>query len=242
MTYAPLSPQGRVILISGANRGIGRAIAERLYEDGYSLGLGARKPASLKPLLDRMDPARVLGHAYEAGSARSAADWVAATAKHFGRIDGVVNNAGIGHDFSVESGDESQLDEMWEVNAKGPMRVIRAAYPLLKASGAGRVVNIVSLSGKRVTTDVYTGYSMSKFATMALTHGVRYSGWKHGIRATAICPGYVATDMTADVTSIAPADMIQPGAIASLVATVLSLPNSASVVEIPINCRLEHSV
>lgn len=242
MTYAPLSPQGRVILISGANRGIGRAIAERLYADGYSLGLGARKPDSLKPLLAGMEKARAFAHAFDAGSPRSAADWVTATAKHFGRIDGVVNNAGIGHDFSVESGDESKLDEMWEVNTKGPLRVIRAAYPFLKASGSGRVINIVSLSGKRVTTDVYTGYSMSKFATLALTHGVRYSGWKHGIRATAICPGYVATDMTADVTAIAPADMIQPGAIASLVATVLSLPNSASVVEIPVNCRLEHSV
>jgi NAD(P)-dependent dehydrogenase (short-subunit alcohol dehydrogenase family) len=242
MTYAPLLPQGRVILISGANRGIGRAIAERLHADGYSLGLGARRPDSLKPLLDRMEKARAFGHAYDAGRLGSAADWVAATAKHFGRIDGVVNNAGIGHDFSVESEDESLLDEMWEVNSKGPLRVIRAAYPMLKASGSGRVINIVSLSGKRVTTEAYTGYSMSKFATMALTHAVRYSGWKHGIRATAICPGYVATDMTADVTAIRPANMIQPGAIASLVATVLSLPNSASVVEIPINCRLEHSV
>ena len=148
MTYAPLSPQGRVILISGANRGIGRAIAERLYADGYSLGLGARRPETLKPLLDRMEKARAFGHAYDASSPRSAADWVAATAAHFGRVDGVVNNAGIGHDFSVESGEESQLDEMWEVNTKGPLRVIRAAYPFLKASGSGRVINIVSLSGK----------------------------------------------------------------------------------------------
>ena len=242
MTYAPLPPQGRVILISGANRGIGHAIAERLYADGYSLGLGARRPDSLKPLLDRMEKTRAFGHAYDAGNAGSAAKWVAATTEHFGRIDGVINNAGIGHDFSVESEDEALLDEMWEVNSKGPLRVIRAAYPMLKASGSGRVINIVSLSGKRVPTGVYAGYCMSKFATMALTHAVRYSGWQDGIRATAICPGYVATDMTADVTSIAPADMIQPGAIASLVATVLSLPNSASVVEIPVNCRLEHSV
>ncbi|HEX3064305.1 MAG TPA: short-chain dehydrogenase, partial [Dongiaceae bacterium] len=60
-------------------------------------------------------------------------------------------------------------------------------------------------------------------------------------RSTAICPGFVATDMTADVTAISQDAMIQPGAIADLVATVLSLPNSNSVVEIPVNCRLEHS-
>jgi len=242
MTYSPLSPKDRVILISGANRGIGRAIAERLYDEGYSLSLGARRPESLKPVIAAMEGGRVSTHGYDARKAPSAAAWVAAAAKRFGRIDGLVNNAGIGLDFTVEDDDETALDEMWTVNTKGPLRLIRAAFPFLKASGAGRVVNIVSLSGKRVAGDALTGYSMSKFATMALTHAVRYSGWNHGIRSTAICPGYVATDMTADVTALPRKKMIEPGAVAALVATVLSLPNSASVVEIPVNCRLEHSV
>jgi NAD(P)-dependent dehydrogenase (short-subunit alcohol dehydrogenase family) len=241
MDYAPLAVKGRVILISGANRGIGRAIAERLYRAGYTLSLGARKVASLKPVTAKMSASRILAHPYDAMKTRSAAAWVAATAKRFGRIDGVVNNAGVGMEFTVESKDESLLDEMWTVNTKGPLRVIRAAFPLLKKSGHGRVVNIVSLSGKRVYGDRLTGYAMSKHATLALTHAVRYSGWEHGIRSTAICPGFVATDMTADVTAISQDAMIQPGAIADLVATVLSLPNSNSVVEIPVNCRLEHS-
>jgi NADP-dependent 3-hydroxy acid dehydrogenase YdfG len=229
-------------MISGANRGIGLAIAERLYGDGYTLSLGARRLESLARFLAGVEPGRTLAHVYEAGGKRSAAEWVGATAERFGRIDAVVNNAGIGHDFTIEDEDESLLDAMWEVNAKGPLRVIRAAFPHLKASGAGRIVNIASLSGKRVAGQALTGYAMSKYATMALTHGVRYSGWKHGIRATAICPGFVATDMSADVTSIAQAEMIQPESIAALVATVLSLPNTASVTEIPVNCRLEHSV
>ena len=83
---------------------------------------------------------------------------------------------------------------------------------------------------------------MSKFATSALTHSVRFSGWDHGIRATAICPGFVATDMTADIRDPMPENMNHPGAIAQLVATVLTLPNPTSVVEIPINCRLEPTV
>jgi NAD(P)-dependent dehydrogenase (short-subunit alcohol dehydrogenase family) len=242
MIDASLAPVGRVIMVSGANRGIGLAIAERLHRDGYSLSLGARRPQTLASLVAGMAPGRALAHAYDAAEAGSAAQWVGATAARFGRIDAVVNNAGIGHDFTVEDENEALLDEMWEVNAKGPMRVIRAAFPHLKASGAGRVVNIVSLSGRRVAGDALTGYAMSKFAALALTHGVRYSGWKHGIRATAICPGFVATDMTAGVTSIPRADMIPPDSIAALVATALSLPNNASVTEIPVNCRLEHSV
>jgi len=239
MDYAPLAAKGRVILISGANRGIGRAIGERLYRAGYSLSLGARNPSSLKPVMAKMSASRVFAHAYDAMKAKSAASWVADTVKRFGRIDGVVNNAGVGVEFTVESSDESLLDEMWTVNTKGPLRVIRAAFPHLKKSGHGRVVNIVSLSGKRVYGDKLTGYAMSKHATLALTHAVRYSGWEHGIRCTAICPGFVATDMTADVTVLPQDKMIQPGAIADLVATVLSLPNNNSVVEIPVNCRLE---
>jgi NAD(P)-dependent dehydrogenase (short-subunit alcohol dehydrogenase family) len=86
------------------------------------------------------------------------------------------------------------------------------------------------------------GYAISKHATSAMTHSVRYSGWEHGIRATAICPNLVATDMIRDFTDLPPDSMIHPGAIAQLVATVLALPNPTSVVEIPVNCRLEHSV
>jgi NAD(P)-dependent dehydrogenase (short-subunit alcohol dehydrogenase family) len=82
---------------------------------------------------------------------------------------------------------------------------------------------------------------MTKYALDALTHGVRFAGWEHGIRTTAICPGFVATDMTADVEAVPKEQMITPEAVATLVATVLALPNSASVAELPINCVLEHS-
>jgi NAD(P)-dependent dehydrogenase (short-subunit alcohol dehydrogenase family) len=82
---------------------------------------------------------------------------------------------------------------------------------------------------------------MTKYALDAFTHGVRYAGWEHGIRATAICPGFVATDMTTDVQVVPREQMIRPEVVAKLVATVLALPNSASVTELPINCVLEHS-
>ncbi len=92
--------------------------------------------------------------------------------------------------------------------------------------------------GKRVP-NANAGYAMSKFAVVALTHAARQLVWKHGVRVTAVCPGYVATDMTADVTSIAHQEMIQPGDLAQLVATVIALPNNAAVAELVVNCRLE---
>lgn len=241
MSTSLLPSTGRVILISGATRGIGRAVAEHLYDEGYTLSLGARKPQSLEALTGRMDDSRILGYAFDARVAQSAGDWVAATQERFGRIDGIVNNAGVAHSFDVECDDEAKLDEMWEVNVKAPLRLTRAAFPYLKQSGAGRVINIVSLSGKRVKSAGVTGYAMTKYALDALTHGIRYAGWEHGIRATAICPGFVKTDMTTAVQAVPREQMIPPAAIARLVGTVLTLPNSASIAEVPVNCVLEHS-
>lgn len=241
MSTPLLPPAGRVILISGANRGIGRAVAQHLYDEGYTLSLGARKPQSLEALTGRMDDSRILTYAFDARVAQSAGDWVAATQERFGRIDGIVNNAGVAHGFDVECDDEAKLDEMWEVNVKAPLRLTRAAFPYLKHGGAGRVINIVSLSGKRIKSASVTGYAMTKYALNALTHGIRYAGWEHGIRATAICPGFVQTDMTSDVRAVPREQMIPPEAIARLVGTVLTLPNSASITEVPVNCVLEHS-
>jgi len=188
-----LSPDGRVIMVSGASRGIGLAVARALHAKGYSLSLGARRRDAVDTAIADIADGRIMTQAY---------------------------------------------DEMWAVNVKGPLRLIRLTMPYLKQSGSGRIVNIASLSGKRVKGG-QAGYPMSKFAVMALTQAARRAGWDHGIRVTAICPGYVATDMTADAKDVAARDMIQAEDLAELVATVIALPNTASVAEVPINCVLE---
>jgi NADP-dependent 3-hydroxy acid dehydrogenase YdfG len=175
---------------------------------------------------------------YDARQRDSAKAWVDATLERFGRIDALVNNAGIARLSTIEDESEDTLDEMWLVNVKGPLRLIRAALPHLKKSGVGRIVNMASLSGKRVK-NANNGYAMTKFALVALTHSVRRLGWEHGIRATAICPSFVATDMTAHVTAVKRDEMIQPADLAELVATALALPNNAAVAELLVNCRLE---
>jgi NAD(P)-dependent dehydrogenase (short-subunit alcohol dehydrogenase family) len=226
-----LDPVGRVVLLSGAGRGIGREVLRRLHGRGWLVSAGLRKPAGLAAGDD------LLLHRYEAGEEGSAEAWVAATMARFGRVDAVVNAAGINPMARLLDEDEAPFDEMWRVNAKGPMRVIRAAWPHLMAAGEGRVVNIASLSGKRVANE-NLGYAMSKFAVMALTQEVRRLGWEHGIRATALCPGFVATDMTAKAAFPRPA-MTRPEDVAVLVETVLRLPNTATVGELRVNCRFE---
>ncbi len=231
----------RVVLVSGANRGIGLAIAHRLAADGYRLSLGARRPEGLRQLGDPYGQDRILCQRYDARDRRLAEKWVEKTVERFGRIDGLVNNAAVFHRFRVEDGDEGLLDEMWEVNLKGPLRLFQAAFPHLRASGRGRVVNIVSLSGKRIKSAPVAGYAMTKHALSAFSQAVRFSGWEHGIRSAAICPGYVATDMSRGLSSITPEQMTGPQDVAELVAMVLALPNTASVAELPVNCVLEHS-
>jgi NAD(P)-dependent dehydrogenase (short-subunit alcohol dehydrogenase family) len=230
-----LLPSGRVVMISGATRGIGRAILQRLLAAGCTVSAGVRDAARL-PEHRNLTPCR-----YDAAELGSAEAWVAATQQRHGRIDALVNAAGINSPGTLLDADEAPFDALWAVNAKGPMRVIRSAWPQLVASGSGRVVNIASLSGKRVRND-NLAYAMSKFAVMALTQEVRRLGCEHGIRATALCPGFVDTDMTAHVTKWPREQMSRPEDIAALVEVLLHLPNTASVAELLVNCRHEDTL
>ncbi|MFP6745209.1 MAG: SDR family NAD(P)-dependent oxidoreductase, partial [Alphaproteobacteria bacterium] len=136
----------------------------------------------------------------------------------------------------VEDDNDEALDRMWEVNVKAPLSMIRTALPHLRRCGAGRIVNVASLAGKAVY-GAGIGYSMTKFAAVALSHATRHAGWDAGVRCTALCPGYVATDMTAAVESVPLDQMIAPDDLAEVVLTVLSLSNTASIAELIINCR-----
>jgi NAD(P)-dependent dehydrogenase (short-subunit alcohol dehydrogenase family) len=230
-----LDAKGRVAMVSGASRGIGAAVARRLLADGFLVSAGARSPVPITH--EGLYVAR-----YEARDPASAPAWVAATLERFGRIDAVVNAAGINPVFRVLDEDETNADAMFDVNAKAPLRVVRAAWPHLVASGHGRIVNIASLSGKRVGASDNVGYQMSKFALVGATHAIRKAGWKHGIRASVLCPGFVRTDMTTGTSAIAPEAMSDADDIATLVAQLLVLPDNAVVAELLVNCRLEDTL
>ncbi len=223
-------------MISGANRGIGKATAETLSALGYRLSLGARNPGSIASgTLNSV----TMVHQWDALSPTDSEAWVQATLAEFGRIDGLVLNAGVIIPAGLEDGSEDDIEAMWAVNFKGPLRLVRAALPELKSRGQGRVINIVSLSGIRVMSAALLGYCASKHASLALTHAIRQAGWSSGLRATAICPGLVDTDMVADVSVPSEQFKIAPQTVAETVAYALSLPTESVVAEIRINSRLE---
>jgi NAD(P)-dependent dehydrogenase (short-subunit alcohol dehydrogenase family) len=226
-----LEVNNRIVLVSGASRGIGRAVVDRLVGSGFRVSAGLRDPSRLE------ESEGLMTHRYDAEDAKSPISWVNATIARWGGVDAIVNAAGINPMVRVSDDGEDELEEMWRINVKGPLRVIRAAFPHLAVCGHGRVVNLGSLSGKRVGRNV--GYAMTKFAMVALTHGIRREGRTAGIRATVICPGYVATDMTLNDDEIPRHEMSQPGDIARLVETALMLPNNASVSELLVHCQFE---
>jgi NAD(P)-dependent dehydrogenase (short-subunit alcohol dehydrogenase family) len=226
-----LKPDGRVVMVSGASRGIGRAVVNQLLASGFRVSAGLRRPEQLAET-DSLMTSR-----YDAETKGSAEAWVAATIAKFGGVDALVNTAGINPKVRVSDDEEDALDEMWRVNVKGPLRVVRAALPHLSVCGHGRVVNLGSLSGKRVASNV--GYAMTKFAVVALTHGIRREGRAAGIRATVVCPGYVATDMTINDDEIPRHEMTQPEDLAKLVEVALCLPNNAAVSELLVHCQYE---
>src|SRR5690348_1547705 len=173
-----LSPAGRVVMISGASRGIGVAIAHRLATEGFSLSLGVRRPAELRAKLAALDLERLLVSRFDAFDANSAAAWLEETVTRFGRLDALINNAGIMKPLSFTAGDESVLDELWAVNVKAPYRLIRLALPLLARSGNGRIINVASTDGKRYRdAAVSIAYALSKQALVALSHAAKFAGW-----------------------------------------------------------------
>jgi NAD(P)-dependent dehydrogenase (short-subunit alcohol dehydrogenase family) len=247
MTAAPLQPANapspRTVLVSGASRGIGRAIAERLLADGHRVSAGVRDPAGTAALGEK-GPDRLLIQAYEAGAGdddpRGSRAWVEATAERWGGVDAVVHCAGVFSRVGLRyaDGEEEEIARVLDVNLMGPWRLSRAAWPLLATSGEGRVLTLVSMSGKRVKGRL-AGYGVSKFALLALCQAMRNEGWDDGIRVTAICPSWVNTDMAAGVKAIPRQAMTQPQDLAASVSHLLSLPAAAVPFEFSVNCQLE---
>ncbi|MFN3686531.1 SDR family NAD(P)-dependent oxidoreductase [Salinarimonas sp.] len=240
---APVLPvAGRVVAISGASRGLGRAIAERLHADGYTLSLGVRDPDATARRLG-FDPERASVHRFDAEDAETAGSWIAATIARHGRLDGLVNNAGIFRKVTFEEGGEADLDALFAINVKAPYRITKAALPHLRAAGHGRIVNIASTDGKRVRDATASlGYVMSKHALVALSHATKFASWEDGVRVTALCPGAIETQMIASVPGATPAgNRLAPETVAELVSLLMRLPDTATISELVVNTRLEAS-
>ena len=233
----------RKILISGASRGIGKAIALKLLKEGHSISLGMRKKeiltnTTLDPKFN--NPERFIVHKYNALNNQSSKEWVESTAKTFKSIDTIIHCAGIFKRTNLIFNDDEiqDIEDIWKVNVMGPWILTKDAWKYLLMSNSARIIVLVSMSGKRSKGSL-ASYSMSKFALMSLCQTMRNEGWNKGLRVTAICPGWVNTDMAKEIDHFPKENMTQPSNIATICSNILDLPNHSVPFEIALNCQLE---
>ncbi len=193
-----MSDTRRIALVTGASRGIGRAIALGLAQRGFDLALNDIA-AQASALADTAAEARAHGAGVQElladVSDRDAVRRMLgdALAEH-GAIHALVNNAGILRAASVETCPEDYWDSVMDVNAKGTFLVVQAVLPIMKAQGYGRICNISSIGGKHGAPE-QAHYSASKAAVMGFTRVLAQEVGPFGITANCVCPGIILTDM-----------------------------------------------
>ncbi len=189
---------GRVAVITGASRGIGRAIAIALGGAGASLALSDVDAAQLERTRELLGAAGARAQTYHC-DVRDQAEvdaMVAQTVAHFGALHILVNNAGTAirksiHEFSLE-----EWRKVMDTNLTGPFLLSRACIPHMKGRGYGRIINITSVMA-HVSSPGRGIYSASKHGLLGLTRGLALELAGDGITAVAISPGFIATDLTA---------------------------------------------
>jgi NAD(P)-dependent dehydrogenase (short-subunit alcohol dehydrogenase family) len=190
---------GPVVFITGAGRGLGRALALRFARDGYSVAASGRSEGPLGMLVREIveSGGTAAPFACDVTDRRSVVTAVSSSESTFGPIDVLVNNAGAAASAPFVSMNDELWDEMMSVNLTGTYLCMRAVLPGMFERRRGRVINIASTAGK--TGFMYTSaYCAAKHAVVGLTRSVALEAAKRGVTVNAICPGWLNTDMTDD--------------------------------------------
>lgn len=192
-----MTPQ-RVALVTGASRGIGRAIAARLAQDGMKVVVNyAKAKDAADSIVAEIEAAggSAIGIQADVKNRDQVNAMFEQAVKVFGDIDVLVNNAGIVARGDIEDFDYTSMGPMRETNVDGTVFCARAAYPAMKANGWGRIINITSIAAHGSTAMGTTFYAATKAAVIALTRRFAWSLGPHGITVNAVAPGFVVTDM-----------------------------------------------
>jgi NAD(P)-dependent dehydrogenase (short-subunit alcohol dehydrogenase family) len=205
----------RAAIVTGGSSGIGLAIARMLLEEGYAVTVAARRPEKLADAVEQLAAGggEVASVAGNMGSEETVAQVVAAHRERFGRLDVLVNNAGVGVGALVADIETKRLDMQLAVNLRSVILFYREAAAMLRAAGAEHrnalVVNTSSISGKSGEPWLSV-YSATKAAVVGFTESMNKELGKDGIKSTALCPAFVDTPMTEFMKQSLPAeDMIR---------------------------------
>jgi 3-oxoacyl-[acyl-carrier protein] reductase len=190
--------EGLAAIVTGSGKGLGKAIAEAFFREGARVALWDVDLASAKQVRDRLDPsgkqaiAMQVNVTIEAEVDRA----VSETVERFGRLDVLVNNAGISRHRPIEEMTVDMFESVMKVNVTGTFICCRAAIPVMKQQKKGKIVNISSLGGRTGRPGVAVNYAASKAAVIGLTQTLARELGPSGIRVNAIAPGPILTEQT----------------------------------------------
>jgi NAD(P)-dependent dehydrogenase (short-subunit alcohol dehydrogenase family) len=218
----------RAALVTGGSSGIGLAIARMLRDEGFALTLASRRAEKVEAAAEELGAVAV---AADVGDAEACERLVAEHRERYGRLDILVNSAGIGIGGTVEDLQPKHFDLQVGVNLRGLFLVTRASIPLLRES-QGWIVNLASIAGTLPTPGLAT-YGATKAAVISLTRSLNEELDGDGVRAVAICPGFVDTPM-AEWSGLAHDEMIRPEDCAEVVRMLLRLSPRARVPQVVI--------
>ncbi len=213
----------KVAYITGGSKGIGYGIAKMLLEKGMRVAITGRNLSAVTEAAKTLnaDTSKVLALQSDVGSYTSEAEAVQQIIHHFGQLDVLVANAGVGHFASIEELTEAEWKETIDTNLTGVFNSVKASIEYLKRS-KGYIITIASLAGTNFF-EKGAAYNASKFGLVGFSQAIMLDLRKHGIKVTTIMPGSVATNFDGHIVSEADAWKIQPEDIGEMVAGLLQM-------------------
>ena len=190
--------KGRVALVTGSSRGIGRATALKLAEEGSSVAVNyQRQESSAAKVVEQItrEGGRAIAIRANVEDKSAVAEMVGQTVDLLGPINILVNNAGIVRSGELTRYREEDLDSMWRTNVKGVIQCTAAVAPAMIASGFGRIINLSSIAGLGTSFAGTTFYGSTKAAVLNLSKRFALELGPHGVCVNAVCPGLINTDM-----------------------------------------------
>lgn len=210
---------GSVVIVTGASSGIGAATARELGRRGAQVVLAARREAELRTVVDAIvrDGGRTLAVPTDLAQREEIDRLVQTTLDQFGRIDVLINNAGINAGARLSDGDDAAIERIVNVNLLAPARCIQAVLPTMRQQRKGMIVNIGSVAGEIATSGLYAA---TKFGLRGLSDAMRRELRGQGIAIVLIAPGFVRTPMTTGVPLLMPS----PEAVARVIVRSIEHP------------------
>lgn len=189
----------RCVLVTGSTRGIGRGIAERLLAEGAVVGIHGRDPAVVEHTAAELHGERTIPLSADLADPYAAKDLVIRFTEAAGRIDGLVNNAGGGRAVPFRGLTVEGWQSTFRLNLEAAMVASQTAYIRMRKQKQGAIVNMSSISAHGPGKWMGADYAASKAALVSLTQSLALEAARFGIRCNAVSPGFVETDMTADI-------------------------------------------